>query len=64
MFCFRHPLRQPLKTVFGVVESRPALVLRVEDTDGAEGFGDIWCNFPKPGAEYRARCESLSRTMP
>ncbi|MGL4240227.1 MAG: mandelate racemase/muconate lactonizing enzyme family protein, partial [Beijerinckiaceae bacterium] len=53
--CFRHPLRQPLKTVFGVVESRPALLLRVEDSDGVEGFGEIWCNFPQPGAEYRAR---------
>jgi D-galactarolactone cycloisomerase len=53
--CFRHPLRQPLKTVFGVVESRPALILRIEDSDGAEGFGEIWCNFPQPGAEYRAR---------
>jgi D-galactarolactone cycloisomerase len=55
IFCFRHPLRQPLRTVFGVVESRPALVLRIEDAAGAEGFGEIWCNFPQPGAEYRAR---------
>ncbi len=53
--CFRYPLGQPLKTVFGLVESRPALVLRIEDSDGAEGFGEIWCNFPQPGAEYRAR---------
>jgi L-alanine-DL-glutamate epimerase-like enolase superfamily enzyme len=44
-----------MKTVFGVVESRPALILRVEDDEGAEGFGEIWCNFPQPGAEYRAR---------
>jgi D-galactarolactone cycloisomerase len=55
ILCFRHPLRQPLRTVFGVVESRPALILRIEDSDGAEGFGEIWCNFPQPGAEYRAR---------
>ncbi len=53
--CFRYPLKQPLKTVFGVVESRPALTLRIEDSDGAEGYGEIWCNFPQPGAEYRAR---------
>ena len=57
--CFRHPLKQPLKTVFGLVESRPALVLRIEDADGAEGFGEIWCNFPQPGAEYRARLAAL-----
>jgi D-galactarolactone cycloisomerase len=55
LHCFRHPLVQPLRTVFGLVESRPALVLRIEDSDGAEGFGEIWCNFPQPGAEYRAR---------
>jgi D-galactarolactone cycloisomerase len=53
--CFRHPLKQPLRTVFGLVESRPALTLRIEDSDGAEGYGEIWCNFPQPGAEYRAR---------
>jgi D-galactarolactone cycloisomerase len=53
--CFRHRLAIPLKTVFGVVESRPALIVRIEDAEGAEGFGEIWCNFPQPGAEYRAR---------
>jgi L-alanine-DL-glutamate epimerase-like enolase superfamily enzyme len=53
--CFRYPLAQPLKTVFGLVESRPALILRAEDAEGAEGFGEIWCNFPQPGTEYRAR---------
>ncbi len=53
--CYRYRLKQPLKTVFGVVESRPALILRIEDSDGADGFGEIWCNFPQPGAEYRAR---------
>lgn len=44
-----------MRTVFGLVESRPALVLRIEDSEGAEGFGEIWCNFPQPGAEYRTR---------
>ena len=55
LHCFRHPLTRPLRTVFGLVESRPALILRVEDAEGAEGFGEIWCNFPQPGAEYRTR---------
>ena len=53
--CFRYPLEVPLETVFGRVTSRPALVLRVEDEEGAFGWGEIWCNFPQPGAEYRAR---------
>ena len=55
LHCFRHRLARPLRTVFGLVESRPALIVRIEDADGAEGFGEIWCNFPQPGAEYRAR---------
>ena len=53
--CLRHPLREPMQTVFGPVTSRPALILRLEDHEGAEGWGEIWCNFPQPGAEYRAR---------
>lgn len=53
--CYRYPLQYPLDTVFGRIEARPALVLRIEDKDGAAGYGEIWCNFPAPGAEYRAR---------
>jgi len=53
--CFRYRLARPLVTVFGTVEARPALILRIEDADGAAGYGEIWCNFPAPGAEYRAR---------
>lgn len=34
---------------------RPALFLRLEDEDGAFGFGEVWCNFPSCGAEHRAR---------
>ena len=53
--CFRYPLPVAMQTVFGPVQSRPALILRIEDAEGAEGWGEIWCNFPQPGAEYRAR---------
>lgn len=53
--CFRYPLDEPMETVFGRVGSRPALLVRIEDDDGAFGWGEIWCNFPQPGAEYRAR---------
>ena len=55
IFCFRYPLERPLETVFGPVNSRPALIFRIEDEEGAFGFGESWCNFPVPGAEYRAR---------
>lgn len=55
LHCFRCQLAKPMETVFGRVESRPALIVRIVDDEGAEGFGEIWCNFPQPGAEYRAR---------
>jgi L-alanine-DL-glutamate epimerase-like enolase superfamily enzyme len=34
---------------------RPATLVRVEDDEGAFGWGEIWCNFPTCGAEHRAR---------
>ncbi len=39
---------------------RPAVLVRVEDAEGAHGWGEAWCNFPQCGAEHRARLvESL-----
>jgi len=31
-----------------------ATLARVEDSDGARGWGEIWCNFPNASAEHRA----------
>jgi D-galactarolactone cycloisomerase len=31
------------------------VLVRVEDREGAVGWGEIWCNFPSVGAEHRAR---------
>jgi L-alanine-DL-glutamate epimerase-like enolase superfamily enzyme len=39
---------------------RPAVLIRIEDRDGAHGWGEAWCNFPSCGAEHRAR---LVRTV-
>ncbi len=44
-----------MRTSFGTMTSRPCLLVRVEDGDGAFGWGEIWCNFPACGAEHRAR---------
>lgn len=41
-------------TAFGRVHERPALLVRVEDSDGAAGWREVWCNFPEGGMEYRA----------
>lgn len=51
---YRHVLTQPIPTVMGPMEHRPALLLRIEDADGAHGWGEIWCNFPPGGDAYRA----------
>jgi D-galactarolactone cycloisomerase len=52
---FRVPIEQPVMTSFGVMHSRPSVVVRVEDEHGATGWGEIWSNFPAVGAEHRAR---------
>lgn len=54
-FVFRYPLATPVHTSFGTMHERPALLVRVEDADGAHGWGEAWCNFPACGAEHRAR---------
>jgi D-galactarolactone cycloisomerase len=54
-FCYRYPLSTPVVTSFGRMLDRPAVFVRVEDTDGNAGWGEAWCNFPSTGAEHRAR---------
>jgi L-alanine-DL-glutamate epimerase-like enolase superfamily enzyme len=51
---FRAPLVDPVRTSFGVMHDRPALLVRVEDENGVFGWGEVWCNFPTVGAEHRA----------
>lgn len=52
---FRHALPVPIPTVMGDMTHRPALLLRLEDNEGAHGWGEIWCNFPPDGDLHRAR---------
>ncbi|CAB3857849.1 D-galactarolactone cycloisomerase [Achromobacter aegrifaciens] len=54
-YVLRWPVKRPVQTSFGTMHDRPALLVRVEDTDGAVGWGEVWCNFPGCGAEHRAR---------
>ncbi len=54
-FLYRAPVATPVVTSFGVMTERPAVLVRVEDSDGAAGWGEVWCNFPGCGAEHRAR---------
>ncbi|WP_158670640.1 mandelate racemase/muconate lactonizing enzyme family protein [Bradyrhizobium guangdongense] len=54
-FGYRYQLRTQVITSFGRMADRPAVFVRVEDTDGDVGWGEVWCNFPAPGAEHRVR---------
>jgi len=54
-FCYRYPLSTPVVTSFGRMADRPAVLVRIEDADGAVGWGEVWCNFPPVGAEHRTR---------
>ena len=54
-FGYRYPLTMPVITSFGRMKNRPAVFVRVEDGDGNIGWGEVWCNFPAPGAEHRVR---------
>jgi L-alanine-DL-glutamate epimerase-like enolase superfamily enzyme len=51
----RWPVHVPVRTSFGVMHDRPAVLVRIEDGEGAFGWGEAWCNFPSCGAEHRAR---------
>ncbi|MBY6144741.1 mandelate racemase/muconate lactonizing enzyme family protein [Mameliella alba] len=52
---FRVPLARPVRTSFGAMRDRPAVFLRLEDSSGAFGWGEIFANWPAAGAEHRAR---------
>jgi D-galactarolactone cycloisomerase len=52
---FRAPIEVPVANAFGAMTNRPALFLRVVASDGAWGWGEVFCNFPQVGAEHRAR---------
>lgn len=52
---FRVPIDRPVATSFGVMRDRPAVFVRLEDEDGAFGWGEVFANWPAAGAEHRAR---------
>jgi L-alanine-DL-glutamate epimerase-like enolase superfamily enzyme len=54
-FVYRAPIAEVVQTSFGIMHDRPSVLVRVEDSEGAHGWGEIWCNFPGVGAEHRAR---------
>jgi L-alanine-DL-glutamate epimerase-like enolase superfamily enzyme len=58
---YRAPVARPVRTAFGAMTDRPAVIVRAEG-GGSAGYGEVWCNFPTCGAEHRARLlESVFR---
>lgn len=55
VWALRAPIAVPVRTSFGTMRDRPMVAVRVADSDGATGWGEVWCNFPTVGAEHRAR---------
>ena len=54
-FVYRAPIAAPVANAFGAMSNRPAAFVRVSASDGAWGWGEVFCNFPQVGAEHRAR---------
>lgn len=55
----------PVTTSFGSIPARVSALLRVEDTDGHAGWGELWGNFPSITCAYRAAlaCKVLPEPM-
>ncbi|MEM6984945.1 MAG: hypothetical protein AAF499_00270, partial [Pseudomonadota bacterium] len=53
-----HPIRArggvSPKMALGTMPSRPALLVRVEDTSGCFGWGEVWANFPQRANQHKA----------
>ena len=49
------PLGTLALVAFGTFRDRPVVYVRVVDSEGVEGWGEAWCNWPAVGAEHRAR---------
>ncbi|MEK9723938.1 MAG: mandelate racemase/muconate lactonizing enzyme family protein [Rhodospirillaceae bacterium] len=54
-YVYEAPAAVPVVTSFGRMDTRPSVLLRVADTDGGAGWGELWGNFPTVTAAYRAR---------
>jgi len=55
IYHFSAPIKEPILTSFGAIVARNNVLLRVEDQDGAHGWGEIWASFPPRGAENKVR---------
>lgn len=49
----RSRIETPVATSFGIMRDRPAVFLRLCDSDGGVGWGEVFANWPAAGAEHR-----------
>jgi len=49
------PLGRSVGTPITAISSVVSLLVVARDDDGVEGWGEIWCNFPRFGIHHRAR---------
>ena len=52
---YRVPLKRPVRTSFGEMRDRPAVLVCLTDMQDNWGWGEVFCNWPAAGAEHRAR---------
>jgi len=53
-FVLEAPIANPVRNSWRTLTSRSALLIRITDQDGAEGWGEVWSNYPPRGAQHRA----------
>ena len=47
VYHLRVPVESPIKTSFGVMDSRYSVFIILEDSTGCIGIGESWINFPR-----------------
>ena len=53
-FVLEAPIAKPVRNSWRSLTSRNSLLIRITDKDGAQGWGEVWCNYPPRGAHHRA----------
>ncbi len=54
-FIYRVQVNKPVVSTLATIAQRTALLLRVEDSEGAFGWGEVYATLPFYGAEHRAQ---------
>ena len=49
------PLGRSVSTPMATISNQVSLLVHACDEDGVEGWGEVWCNFPRFGIRHRAR---------